>query len=216
MLIKPIPLVLLLGLAAGALPAQTAPGGSAARADSAAAAAPGILSSAGATRAGTAVGQVYVDRVTPELKVEGGDFASHLLERLGVRPVPDGLEVRVAVDQRAVTLTSRVRDLPPQVREMLGPSLNFVSPDAVIAGDVGLTVDGPGVVRFRLRGITLDGMTVPEMILGPMLAEVGRRVPALTKTGRDLLVAIPPKAALELVSGGVRLVGPPDAAATPR
>jgi hypothetical protein len=41
-----------------------------------------------------------------------------------------------------------------------------------------------------------------------MLAEVGRQYPALTSTGRDLLIQIPPGAGMTLSNGTVELIGP--------
>lgn len=175
----------------------------------------GVFSSAGAARAELAVNQVYIDRLRPEATVDGGDFASHLLERLGVRPVPDGMGLRVAVDTAAVTITGRIRDLPQATRDMLGPMLAFVRPDAPLEADVGLTREGPAVMRFRLRGLRVGGVPVPEMVLAPMMADIGRQVPALTRTGRDLFVAVPRNAGMMLVDGGIRLVAPPPAPAPP-
>jgi hypothetical protein len=171
--------------------------------------APGIFSSAGAARAELAVNQVYIDRNMREARVDGGDFASHLLERLGVKPVPDGLAMRVAVDTTAVRISGRVRDLPAETRAMLGSALALLDPNSLLTANVGLTRDGPGIMRFKLRSISVDGFPLPEMLLVPMMAEVGRQVPVLTRTGRDLLVAIPPDGVLRLENGAIRLIGPP-------
>jgi hypothetical protein len=166
---------------------------------------PGHLSDAGVYRAAALVDSVYVDRLNHEAFVEGGDFASYLVARLGVRPVPDNLAIEVTVDTGAVTLSSRVQDLPEAVRAQLGPALMFLDPSSVIAADVSLVRARVGVVRFHLRNLLVNGVTLPEAILAPLMAQVGANYPALTSTGRDLLVAIPDDGTMRLASGGVRV-----------
>lgn len=178
---------------------------------------PGRLSDAGVYRASALVDSVYVDRQSPEAFVEGGDFASYLVARLGVRPVPDNLAIDVAVDTGAVTLSGRVQDLPEAVRAQLGPALMFLDPSSVIAADISLQRARPGVVRFHLRSLLINGVALPEGILVPLMAQVGANYPALTSTGRDLLVAIPEDGTMRLAQGGVRVaVKPPPARAGTR
>jgi hypothetical protein len=175
------------------------------------------LSDAGVYRASALVDSVYVDRQSPEAFVEGGDFASYLVARLGVRPVPDNLAIDVAVDTGAVTLSGRLQDLPEAVRAQLGPALMFLDPSSVIAADVSLQRARPGVVRFHLRSLLINGVALPEGILVPLMAQVGANYPALTSTGRDLLVAIPEDGTMRLAQGGVRVaVKPPPARAGTR
>lgn len=187
--------------AAAASPAAPAP------------ATPGRLSNAGVYRAAALVDSVYVDRLNREAFVDGGDFASYLVARLGVRPVPDNLAIDVTVDTGAVTLSSRVQDLPEAVRAQLGPALMFLDPSSVIAADVSLLRARVGVVRFHLRSLLVNGVALPEAILAPLMAQVGASYPALTSTGRDLLVAIPDDGTMRLAAGGVRVTvrqtGPP-------
>jgi hypothetical protein len=166
---------------------------------------PGHLSNAGVYRAAALVDSVYIDRLNHEAFVEGGDFASYLVARLGVRPVPDNLAIDVAVDTGAVTLSSRVQDLPEAVRAQLGPALMFLDPSSVIAADVSLVRARVGVVRFHLRSLIVNGVALPEAILAPLMAQVGASYPALTSTGRDLLVAIPDDGTMRLAAGGVRV-----------
>jgi hypothetical protein len=168
-------------------------------------AAPGRLSDAGVYRAAALVDSVYVDRLNAEAFVEGGDFASYLVARLGVRPVPDNLAINVAVDTGAVTLSARVEDLPEAVRAQLGPALMFLDPGSVIAADVALQRARVGVVRFHLRSLLVNGVALPEGLLVPLMAQVGANYPALTSTGRDLLVAIPDDGTMRLAPGGVRV-----------
>jgi hypothetical protein len=174
---------------------------------------PGHLSNAGVYRAAALVDSVYVDRLNHEAFVEGGDFASYLVARLGVRPVPDNLAIDVTVDTAAVTLSSRVQDLPEAVRAQLGPALMFLDPSSVIAADVSLV--RARVVRFHLRNLIVNGVALPEAILAPLMAQVGANYPALTSTGRDLLVAIPDDGTMRLAAGGVR-VAVKQAGPTPR
>jgi hypothetical protein len=185
--------------------AQTAAPAPAAPAPAAPAPAPGRLSNAGVYRAAALVDSVYVDRLNREAFVEGGDFASYLVARLGVHPVPDNLAIDVAVDTSAVTLSSRVQDLPQAVRGQLGPALMFLDPSSVIAADVSLLRSRVGVVRFHLRSLIVNGVALPEAILVPLMAQVGANYPALTSTGRDLLVAIPDDGTMRLAAGGVRV-----------
>lgn len=167
--------------------------------------APGRLSNAGAYRAAARVDSVYVDRVNHQAFVEGADFASYLVARLGVRPVPDNLAIDVGVDTAAVTLSSQVQQLPPAVKAALGPALMFLSDESVIAADIALVHSQSGMVRFHLRSLLLNGGALPEALLAPLMAQVGARYPALTSTGRDLLVAIPEDGTMRLEQGGVRV-----------
>jgi hypothetical protein len=166
---------------------------------------PGRLSRAGVYRAAARVDSVYVERVNRQALVDGGDFASYLVARLGVRPVPDDLAIDIGVDTGAVTLSGQVQQLPPAVKASLGPALMFLDPASVIAADVALLGSQPGVVRFHLRSLLVNGIALPEALLSPIMAQVGARYPALTRTGRDLLVSIPPDGTMRLEAGGVRV-----------
>ncbi|MGH7518179.1 MAG: hypothetical protein ACREOC_12030 [Gemmatimonadales bacterium] len=163
------------------------------------------LSDAGVYRAAALVDSVFVDRVKRESTVEGADFASYLVARLGVRPVPPDLALDVAVDSSAVRISGRVDELPPAVKAALGAGLAFLDPSSVVTADVVLVAARTGVVRFHLRTILLNGFPLPEPLLVPLMAEVGSVYPALTKTGRDLLVAIPSDGEVQLLPGAVRV-----------
>jgi hypothetical protein len=173
------------------------------------AAAPGRLSNAGVYRAAALVDSVYVDRLNTHAFVDGGDFASYLVARLGVRPVPDNLAIDVMVDTGAVTLSGRVQDLPEAVKASLGPALMFLDPSSVISADIALLRARVGVVSFHLRSLLVNGVPLPEAILVPLMAQVGASYPALTSTGRDLLVAIPEDGTMRLAQGGVRVAVKP-------
>jgi hypothetical protein len=186
-------------------PASGAPPQAHESAASSSASGPGRLSHAGVYRAAARVDSVYVDRVNHQAFVDGGDFASYLVARLGVRPVPDNLAIDIGVDTGAVRLSGQVQQLPPAVKATLGPALMFLDPSSVITADVSLLRNQPGVVRFHLRSLLVNGVPLPEGLLVPLMAEVGARYPALTRTGRDLLVAIPEDGTMRLEQGGVRV-----------
>jgi hypothetical protein len=167
------------------------------------------LSDEGVVRASAAVDSVLVDRLVLARSVSGGDFAAYLMARLGVRPIPPSLLFTVGVDTSAIRFRGRIRDLPVRAQEELGPLLGMFSPETWIAADVGLLTAGPRAVHFRLRGVTINDVAVPDALLQPMLVQIGVRYPALTSSGRDLYVEIPAGAAIALETGAVRLIGPP-------
>ena len=78
---------LLLGLAfaGGTAAAQTPP-------------APGRLSNDGVVRAASQVDSVFVDRTKQSALIDGGDWASYLLARLGAGPIPDSLGIAIGID----------------------------------------------------------------------------------------------------------------------
>jgi hypothetical protein len=166
---------------------------------------PDRLSSAGVLRASARVDSVYVARINRQAFVDAGDFASYLIARLGVRPFPDNLAINVGVDTGAVTLSSQVQQLPPAVKASLGPALMFLDPSSVIAADVALFKNQPGVMRFHLRSLLVNGVAMPEALLSPLMSQVGARYPALTQTGRDILISIPQDGTMRLENGGVRV-----------
>jgi hypothetical protein len=198
-------------------PAASGPAGGSRSSTASAPAEPQRLSNAGVYRAAARVDSVFVERVNRQAFVDGGDFASYLVARLGVHPVPDNLAIDIAVDTGAVTLSSRVSQLPPAVKAALGPALMFLSDQSVIAADVALVRQQPGVVRFHLRSLLVDGTALPEALVAPLMAQVGTRVPALTNTGRDVLVSIPVDGTMRLERGGVRVaIRTPSATPKPR
>lgn len=166
------------------------------------------LTTAGIFRASAVVDSVFVNRFLPESTIDGGDFASYLMARLGVMPIPRDLGFRVAIQSRHILLNGRVRDLPTQAREELGMLLSMVPSSTPLVAQIELLAAGSQAVRFRLASVTLGGMQVPETVLRTVMSQIGRRYPSLGESGRDLTVEIPPNAHLALVPGGVRLVGP--------
>jgi hypothetical protein len=59
-----------------------------------------------------------------------------------------------------------------------------------------------------LQGASVQGIAIPEMILGSILAGVGKQYPALTASGRDLYIQVPSGAGMALEPGAVRLTAP--------
>jgi hypothetical protein len=105
-------------------------------------------------------------------------------------------------------MSSKLGDLPPQTRTELGPLLGFLDPATPLAADITLTRAGPQAVRFHLQSLSVAGFGVPEMFLASYLADVGKRYPALTATGRDLLVQVPTGGRLTLAADSIRLALP--------
>lgn len=170
--------------------------------DWAAITAPGVL------RAAAQVDSVYLDRQLPEVVIAGGDFAAYLMARLGLRVIPPDFGFRVAVDTSLLRIGGRISDLPAEARQALSQLVLLLPAETRLEAQVELLPAGPEAVRFHLRGASVDGVAIPEMLLAPLMGGVGRQYPALTTTGRDLYVQIPSGASVKLASGAVRLTGP--------
>lgn len=200
---------LLAGILAAAfpsvLPGQSAPPSGA-----------GHLTREGVVRAQAVVDSVFLDRKSTVGTIEGGDWASYLLVRLGVNPFPDSTEFLVAVDSTHITFSGRIRDLPPDARAMIGPLAALVDSNTVLVADIVQLPANKGLAHFRLRGVSVGGFPVPDLVLHSMLLDIGERYPALTESGRDLYIEIPPDGRVTLVPGGVRLSAPPPAPGGPR
>ena len=169
---------------------------------------PGHISRAGVARAQAVVDSVFLDRKSVEGTIEGGDWASYLMARLGVAPLPENTEIAIVVDTQHIVLSGRIQDLPAEARAMIGPLAALVDSSTVLAAEIALLPASAGLSHFRLQGVTIGGFPVPELILRSMLLDVGEHYPALTKSGRDLYVEIPHEGKVSLVSGAVRLTMP--------
>ncbi len=167
------------------------------------------ITNEGVIRASAAVDSVLLDGQAPERVVGAGDFASYLMARLGVVPIPADLRFRVVPDTAALRLTGRVADLPPEAVREIGPFVAFLDPETRLDALVALSRENPRAYRFRLTEVLIGGTRVPDDILQMVMSDVGRRYPALSRTGRDLFVEVPAGATIALVPGGVRLVAPP-------
>lgn len=168
-----------------------------------------VIRKEGVSRASALVDSVYIDRQLPTATVDGGDFAAYLIARLGATELPPDFNYRVAIDATQIRLSGRLSDLPPDAQRSLSQLLMVFPPDSKLEAQITLHPAGAQAVRFHLASVKVRGVPVPESILGPVMANVGRQYPALTATGRDLLVQIPERAGMALVSGGVRLTAPP-------
>jgi hypothetical protein len=162
----------------------------------------------GVFRASALVDSVYIDRQLPGATVDGGDFAAYLMARLGARNLPPDFGYRVAIDTSLIRIGGRVADLPPDARRALAGLIMVLPGDTKLEAQIALQSAGREAVRFRLQGATIHGIPVPETMLQPMMAQVGRQYPVLTETGRDLFVQVPAGGRMALVPGGVRLTGP--------
>ena len=168
----------------------------------------GRITPGGVVRAQTVVDSVFLERTAKEGFIEGGDWASYLMARLGVTPLPDSVGMMVDTDSTRIAFIGRIADLPEEGRRMMGPLLAIMDTNTTLKAEVIQLPAGQGIAHFQLSRVTVGGFPVPELILRSMLMNVGDRYPELTKTGRDLFVQIPPDGAVRLVTGGVRLTAP--------
>jgi hypothetical protein len=163
------------------------------------------ISNEGVFRADSAVEAVFLARTRLVDTVDIGDFASHLLARLGVPPVPDSMGFGVTSDSVRVRIVGRLRDFPPESQVELSPIFFFVDSLTPFTAEIALIDKANGVMRFRLMRVLVGGFTIPEILLLPALREYDRRYPVLANGGRDLLVAMPPEATVRLVKNGIEL-----------
>ena len=166
---------------------------------------PGRISRLGVARAQAVVDSVFLDRHIGQGYVEAGDWASYLMARLGVDPLPENTAIAIRVDSAGVEFSGRLQDLPAEARAMLGPLAALVDSSTVLTALVVQLPSAKGIVHYRLERIQVGGFPIPETILRYMLFDVGDRYPALTKSGRDLFVQIPPDGQVTLVPGAIRL-----------
>lgn len=166
------------------------------------------IAAPGVARASALVDSVYVDRLLPRAVVAGGDFAAYLMARLGMRALPPDFGFKVAIDTSLIRIGGRIGDLPVEARQALSQLVLMLPAQTRLEAQVVLLPAGPEAVRFHLRSATVDGIAIPEILLAPLMASVGRQYPALTETGRDLYVQIPAGAGVRLISGAVVLTGP--------
>lgn len=163
----------------------------------------GRITPAGVVRAQAVVDSVFLDRKTSKGAIEGGDWASYLMVRLGVTPLPDSVGIVVAVDSQLITFSGRIQDLPADARAMLGPLSALVDPATMLSAEIEQLPAGKGLAHFRLRKVSVGVFPVPELMLRSMMMDIGDRYPALTETGRDLFVQIPPDGRVTLSAGAV-------------
>lgn len=170
---------------------------------------PDSVTQGGVGRASAIVDAVFVDRVLPEGTVGVGDWASYLMARLGVVPIPRDMRVMVRSDTGRVVISSRVRDLNAETRAALGPMVNMLPPETEISGEVTLLVPAREIVQFYLATVRVNGVPLPDALLAATMLEVGKQYPALSKSGRSLYVQVPADALVQILPREVRLIGPP-------
>lgn len=175
----------------------------------------GRITAAGVVRAQAVVDSVFLDRTSRVGLIESGDWASYLMARLGVTPLPERSDMLVTVDTGGVVISGRIQDLPQEAREMVGPLLALVDSSTILAANIVKVPAGKGLAHFRLRSVTVGGYPVPEVLLHSMLLRVGERYPALTRSGRDLLVQIPVDGSVALETGAIRLALVADSVGSP-
>ncbi len=156
-------------------------------------------------RADSVVEAVFLSRTRSIDTVAIGDFASHLLARLGVPPFDDSLAFRVSADSTRVRIRGRLRDFPPESRQELGPIFSFVDSLTPFVAEISMPQHNGGLMRFRLLRVTVSGFPIPDLLLLPALREYDRRYPVLASGGRELLVAMPTDAEARLVENGIEL-----------
>lgn len=161
------------------------------------------ISNAGVVRADSAVEAVFVARTRTIDTVAIGDFASHLLARLGVPPFEDSLQFRVTADSALVRITGRLMDFPEYTRRELSPIFAFVDSTTPFTAEISMPQHSNGLMRFRLQRVRVAGYPVPNILLAPALLEYDRRYPVLASEGRELLVAMPADGEAKLVDGGI-------------
>lgn len=166
------------------------------------------ITPAGVLRASAVVDSVYIDKSLPVARVDGGDFVAYLMARLGIRDLPPDFGYRVTIDTTQIQIGGRIADLPNEARLALSQLVFVLPPETRLEAQVDLVPAGREAVRFHLRSATVRGIPVPEAFLAPLLADIGRQYPALTPSGRDLYVQVPPGGRMRLIPGKVELTGP--------
>jgi hypothetical protein len=166
---------------------------------------PGRITRVGVARAQAMVDSVFLDRRIPQGFIDGGDWASYLMARLGVEPLPENTAIAVVVDSTQVEFSSRLQDLPPEARRMFGPLEALVDSSTVLTAEIVQLPAAKGIAHFQLKRVLVGSFPVPETVLRYMLLDVGEKYPALTKSGRDLFVEIPVDGQVTLVPGAIRI-----------
>ncbi len=177
------------------------------------------ISNDGVLRADSSIDAVFQQRRLAEDTIAIGDFASHLLARLGVPRFDDSLNFRVTSDSSRVRISGRLMDFPAVARDELGLLFSFIDPSTPFTAEISMPQHSDGVMRFRLERLRMAGFPVPEILLLPALAEYQRRYPVLSADGRELLVAMPVDGRARLIAGGIVVaaspVGSPDPPGSP-
>src|SRR5882724_11428200 len=147
------------------------------------------LSNAGVLRAAGKVDSVFVTRTLDSTTVDAADWASYLMARLGVKPIPE-TGLRITIDERTLRLHGMIRDIPAEAQTALAGFVSMFDPATPIAASVTLDRPAADAIRFRLDSAWVGGIAIPEPMLDPGLRIVGQKYPVLMNGGRDLFVAV--------------------------
>jgi hypothetical protein len=159
----------------------------------------------GVLRAGAVVDSVFVDLRTTSGLVAPGDFGAYLLARLGVEPFPEDLAWRVTADSGLITIRGRFKDIPEESRGLFGNMLLFVDSTTTLAAEIRPAPAGPGLARFRLDRVLINGRAVPDFVMISIFNSVGRQYPELTESGRDLYLQVPLDGQIRVLPGKIVL-----------
>jgi hypothetical protein len=162
------------------------------------------LTTAGVDRASALINAVFVDRTETEAVISGGDMGSYIMARLGVYPIPVDLKFRVTVDTQMVVLFGTIADLPLVARAALSPLLGMFPVSTRVDGEIVLRRAGPEVWQFHLATVRVNGVPLPEGLVARVMTQLGATYPALSRTGRDLYLRVPPDGELTLMMNAVR------------
>jgi hypothetical protein len=114
---------------------------------------PGRITRVGVARAQAVVDSVFLDRRIPQGFIDGGDWASYLMARLGVEPLPENTAIAVVVDSTQVEFSSRLQDLPPEARRMFGPLEALVDSSTVLTAEIVQLPAAKGIAHFQLKRV---------------------------------------------------------------
>jgi hypothetical protein len=159
----------------------------------------------GVYRAAAVVDSVFVDLLSARGEIAPGDFGAYLLVRLGVEPFPEDLAWRVIAHEDLILIRGRFMDLPEEARALFGSLLIFADSATTLEAEVRMAPAGVALARFRLMRVMVNGRPVPDFLLSQILYSVGRQYPALTETGRDLYLQIPPDGRMTIRPGKIVL-----------
>lgn len=157
----------------------------------------------GVYRAAAVVDSVFVDGLARYGEIAPGDFGAYLLVRLGVEPFPEDLAWRVQAEQDIIFIRGRFKDIPEESRALFGNLLMFMDSTTTLEVEVRMAPAGVALARFRLMRVLVNRVPIPEFLLSQILYSVGREYPALTETGRDLYLQIPPDGRVTLRPGTI-------------
>jgi len=169
------------------------------------------ITNAGVVRANGATDSVFILRGRSTDTVDIGDFAANLLARIGAPPFSDSLGFRVTSDSQTIRITGRLMDFPPDSRAELGPIFSFLDSTSVFVAEVSMPQADSGIMRFRLRRVTVRGFPIPDLLLVVALSEYSQRYPGmLQEGGRAFDVGMPLEGRASLINNAIVLTMPPD------